>query len=66
MVRTDVSARMGRLLWCGLMLVGTIASGYRLGTGIMIAEAVLGARDERRSLESGAKPLSAKAEAAAG
>ncbi|WP_377872290.1 hypothetical protein [Amycolatopsis halotolerans] len=48
------------------MLVGTIASGYRLGTGIMIAEAVLGARDERRSLESGAKPLSAKAEAAAG
>ncbi|MET9262045.1 hypothetical protein [Amycolatopsis sp. NPDC004079] len=36
--RTDLPARMDRPSWRWLMLVGTVASGHRLGAGTMVAE----------------------------
>lgn len=67
-VGTGLGGIIGPVLFGSLVesgVVANVAFGYYLGAGMMIAgglaEAVLGIRAERRSLESVAKPLSAKA-----
>ncbi|WP_235078944.1 MFS transporter [Amycolatopsis orientalis] len=70
-VGTGLGGIIGPVLFGSLVetgAVGNVAFGYCLGAGMMIAgglaEAVLGIRAERRSLESVAERLSAKAAAA--
>lgn len=66
-VGTGLGGIIGPVLFGSLVesgRVGNVAFGYHLGAGMMIAgglaEALLGVRAERRSLESVAKPLSAQ------